>query len=73
MKLSFIEVAGFRGFRESTRIDIPGGFAIFTGRNGVGKSTMCDAIEFALTGELSSYNLEESSNDVVEPYIWWRG
>lgn len=77
MKLSFIEVCGFRGFRKLTRVDIPTGFAIFTGRNGVGKSTMCDAVEFALTGALSRYTIDDSSNDAAvaaaAPYIWWLG
>jgi hypothetical protein len=44
MKLAYVEVAGFRGFKDSTRFDFPAGFVVLTGRNGVGKSTILDAI-----------------------------
>ena len=40
MKLTFVEIAGFRGFKDKTRFDMPGGFVVLTGRNGVGKSTV---------------------------------
>jgi chromosome segregation protein len=50
MRLDYVEVCGFRGFRDKVRIDFGGGFTVITGRNGVGKSTLCDAVEFAITG-----------------------
>lgn len=34
MKLAFIEISGFRGFKNKARFDLPGGFAVLTGRNG---------------------------------------
>ena len=46
MKLEFVELAGFRGFRDKTRFQLPAGFTVLTGRNGVGKSTVLDAIDF---------------------------
>jgi predicted ATP-dependent endonuclease of OLD family len=39
MKLDFIEVCGFRGFRDKIRVDFGSGFTVLSGRNGVGKST----------------------------------
>jgi chromosome segregation protein len=73
MKLSFIEVAGFRGFRDKLRVELDGAFAVICGRNGVGKSTLCDAIEFALTGAIDKYRVEKSAKESLADYLWWRG
>ena len=50
MKIEYVELCGFRGFREKTRIDIPTGFAVISGQNGVGKSTIFDAIRICPHG-----------------------
>lgn len=73
MKLDYVEVCGFRGFRDRVRVDFGAGFTVITGRNGVGKSTLCDAIEFAVLGEIGKYNVESSAKETVRDYIWWRG
>jgi chromosome segregation protein len=73
MKLAFVEAEGFRGFRDKVRIDFARVFTVLTGRNGVGKSTIFDAIEYALTGTLSKYRVDKSGADKLEDYIWWRG
>ena len=73
MKLEFIEISGFRGFRDKVRIDFGGGFTVISGRNGVGKSTICDAIEFALTGQIGKYTVESAAKENVSDYYWWRG
>lgn len=73
MKLAFVEAEGFRGFREKVRIDFATGFTVLTGRNGVGKSTIFDAIEFAITGTIRKYKVDKSGTDKLEDYIWWRG
>lgn len=73
MKLDYIEMAGFRGFRNKVRIDFGSGFTVITGRNGVGKSTICDAIEFAVTGAISKYNVVTAAKESVNDYLWWRG
>lgn len=73
MKLDYVEVCGFRGFRDKARVDFGSGFTVITGRNGVGKSTLCDAIEFAVLGELAKYAVETSAKETVRDYIWWRG
>lgn len=73
MKLDFIELCGFRGFREKLRVDLAPGFTVFTGRNGVGKSTLCDAIEFAIRGKIDKYRVEKSGQESISDYIWWRG
>lgn len=73
MRLSFIEVEGFRGIRAHLRINVPDGFLVVTGRNGSGKSTICDAVEFALTGTVSKYVSGSERGESMEEYLWWRG
>lgn len=73
MKLDYVEVCGFRGFRDKVRIDFGGGFTVITGRNGVGKSTLCDAVEFAITGLIDKYAVEKAAKESLADYLWWRG
>lgn len=73
MKLDYVEVCGFRGFRDKVRVDFGRGFTIITGRNGVGKSTLCDAVEYAVLGELGKYPVESAAKETVKDYVWWRG
>lgn len=73
MKLSFVSLCGFRGFRDPVRIDFADDFSIIDGRNGVGKSTIFDAIEFALTGDLSKYGAAKALRESVDDYVWWMG
>jgi len=72
MRISFIKASGFRGIKGSIEISLPLGFAVISGRNGGGKSTVCDAIEFALTGTLEKHYLSEKGEDISD-YLWWRG
>lgn len=73
MRLDFIEVCGFRGFRDLIRIKLGSGFTVITGRNGVGKSTLCDAVEFAITGSIDKYSVEKAAKESLSDYLWWRG
>lgn len=73
MRLDFIEVCGFRGFRDLVRINFGRGFTVITGRNGVGKSTLCDAVEFAITGTIGKYTVEKAAKESLSDYLWWRG
>lgn len=73
MRLDFIEVCGFRGFRDLVRINFGRGFTVITGWNGVGKSTLCDAVEFAITGSIDKYAVEKAAKESVNDYLWWRG
>lgn len=73
MRLDCIEVCGFRGFRDLVRIKFGRGFTVITGRNGVGKSTLCDAVEFAITGSIDKYAVEKAAKESLSDYLWWRG
>ncbi len=73
MKIAFVEIAGFRGFKDVTRFDFPSGFAVLTGRNGVGKSTVLDAIDFVVTGTLSKYAVRGAKGGGLDEHIWWVG
>jgi chromosome segregation protein len=73
MKIEKIRIAGFRGFRRPIEFRIPSGFLIVTGRNGAGKSTICDAIEYALTGSIERYGAAKETRESIADYLWWRG
>lgn len=73
MRLDFVEVCGFRGFREKVRVTFGSGFTVITGRNGVGKSTLFDAIEYALTGVIDKYLIDKAAKESLSDYLWWRG
>ena len=73
MRLAYLDLCGFRGFREQLRIDFAAGFTVISGRNGVGKSTLCDAIEFAVTGKIDKYEVEKAAKETLVDYVWWRG
>lgn len=73
MRLSYVHLYGFRGYREPVRLEFSDSFTIIDGRNGVGKSTIFDAVEFALTGTISKYLDAKADGESVADYIWWAG
>ncbi len=73
MRLSYVEVEGFRGFRANTRLDLSAAFTVLCGRNGSGKSTLLDAIEFALTGTMSKFDVTSAKGGGLDEHIWWLG
>ena len=73
MRLAYVQAEGFRGFRGRVRVDIPPGFAVVVGPNGVGKSSLCDAVEFAFTGTIRGASAHSERRERIEDYLWWRG
>src|ERR1700756_5111304 len=73
MKLAYVDVSGFRGYQKRLRLDLSESFTVIDGRNGAGKSTIFDAVEFALTGTISKYLDAKADGENVSDYIWWSG
>lgn len=73
MRLSYLEICGFRGYRKTLRIEFADGHTIIDGRNGCGKSTIFDAVEFALTGTIAKYGDAKADRETIADYIWWTG
>lgn len=73
MKLEFVEVSGFRGFRDKVRFDLAKGFTVLNGHNGTGKSTVLDAIDFALTGTINKFSVTAAKGGGLDEHIWWVG
>lgn len=73
MRLEYVSLSGFRGHRDPLRVDFGSAFTVIDGRNGVGKSTLFDAVEFALTGTISKYGTAKADRESVDDYIWWQG
>jgi chromosome segregation protein len=73
VRLDYVEISGFRGIKDKLRIVFGKGFTVISGRNGVGKSTIFDAIEFALTGSINKYTVDKTALESLSDYLWWRG
>jgi len=71
LKIAFVELAGFRGFRDTTRVEFAPGFVVLTGRNGAGKSTVLDAIDFALSGSIEKFSGKHAKGGGLDKHIWW--
>lgn len=61
MRITSLTMRDFRCFRGSTTIDLNADVVAIYGRNGSGKTTVFDAIEFALLGEIGRFALEQQT------------
>lgn len=73
MKINSLKIEGFRGVKKEVDLWFPLGFIVISGRNGSGKSTICDAIEYALTGSIRTGGGHKEKGESIEDYLWWRG
>jgi AAA domain len=73
VKLAYVDLCGFRGHHKQLRIEFPDGFTVIDGRNGVGKSTIFDAVEFGVTGTITKYGDAAADRETIADYIWWTG
>src|SRR4051812_23866308 len=60
MRLKSATIEGFRGFTKKAVIDLDANVIILHGPNGVGKTSLLDAILWALTGRMDRF-AEKSS------------
>lgn len=73
MRIRKISLSGYRGVRGLLEIPCGPAFTVICGRNGTGKSSVCDALEFVLTGTLHRYKEETERGEKISDYLWWRG
>jgi len=73
MRLRSLYIDGFRGALSPVEVEFGDAFTVITGRNGAGKSTICDAIEYVLTGTLERFRLDTEKGEYIDDYLWWRG
>ena len=60
MRVTSLEISGFRAFNGSQRFDLDGDIVLVVGVNGQGKTSLFDAIQWAITGEISRLERPES-------------
>jgi len=71
MKLQGIEAEAFRGFRDAQHMPLDADAVLVTGGNGVGKTSLVDAIMWALTGtlpHLTKWRRRQNEEVVVNRY-----
>jgi chromosome segregation protein len=73
MKIRSLSIEGFRGALHPLTLEFGDAFTIISGRNGSGKSTICDAFEYLLTGTLERFQLDTEKGERISDYLWWRG
>lgn len=74
IRIHSLDLCGFRGCKDRLQIDFGVGFTVLSGLNGSGKSTVLDAIEFALAGAISKFeDTGGEKGEKASDYEWWRG
>ena len=53
MRVASLEISGFRAFSGTERFDLDGDIVLVVGVNGQGKTSLFDAIHWAITGQIS--------------------
>lgn len=72
IRLKELTIEGFRGFREPFTLDLNHNIVLLHGPNGTGKSSVLDAIEFALFGDVEHFRGEEFSitrDELINSFI----
>ena len=65
MWIKFVDISGFRAFSGRVSLDLDGDIVVVVGENGQGKTSLFDAIYWAIAGEISRL---KQPNSVVSLY-----
>lgn len=71
MRISRLEIEGFRGFNRNEVIDLDGDVIVVSGPNGSGKTSLLDAIQWLLIGDvprLRAYSLRPTEDYLSNRY-----
>jgi len=71
IRINRVTLENFRCFRQA-KIDLSADVVAIYGRNGIGKTTIFDALEFALLGNIGRFQREMSPPDYL-PYLFSNG
>lgn len=63
MKIEKVSVEGFRAFNKPYEFTFNQKLTVILGPNGTGKTSLCDAIEWALLGKLPQYDSDEAEQE----------
>ena len=66
MRLHHLEVSGFRGFATKQEFDLSADATIIVGSNGLGKTSLLDAVQWGLSGRLG--RLGKGDENVLSLY-----
>lgn len=64
IRLQDIEINNFRAYRGNHKIDLDGDIVVLYGQNGLGKTSLFDAIDFVCTGGEAKTESREGSRDI---------
>ena len=53
MRIASVEISGFRAFGGNARFDLKGDIVLVVGANGQGKTSLFDAVHWAITGQIA--------------------
>ena len=67
MRIKFVEISGFRAFSGSHEFDLDGDIVLVIGVNGQGKTSLFDAIHWAITGEITRLGRPDSVVSLYSP------
>jgi energy-coupling factor transporter ATP-binding protein EcfA2 len=69
-KLHRLTVGPFRGFVFEEKFDLQKQITLVYGANGAGKSSLCEALEYALLGEVSEADARRIQGDMYFRNVW---
>jgi len=68
-RLNKLSIKGFRGFTECKEFDLSKQYSFIYGPNGTGKSSICEALEYKLTGKIHEAKSKRFDNSVYTKNI----